>query len=334
MLQENEIKKILGLIKQRKTNYRIWKETGYSVNTIDTIRKNSENTETTQIQEEDVPYTNPIDKTRGIIADIDSLIQTGQLDDKDRKIWKKRAEQIREILKVEADDRISSERADAVEKRDQEWKKDVEQNYVKKDVVTGLEGKIQERDTSITRLRDKNTEKDKVHEKDLTTIMNLSNTQQNMYYQIQNLTNTITVLNNNYWQLQYYIENWFDIEVRQSQDQLRVEREVFNAENKHIVDDMNNLQLNLINLNTDVEMRRKAVEMRENKVAGREEKLEKQENELEASKNRWNKQYSEFITSIKTRVDNIAYDYCDELVKRCFEKQITKIDQQRKEIKD
>jgi hypothetical protein len=334
MLNEKEINKIEELIKQGKSNYRIWKLTGHSPNTVKPIREKMEKTKQQQIPREDALVKNPIEIVQKIISDIDTLIQTKLLDEKEEKKWRKRADELREMQKVEIDDRISKEREDAGLQRDEQWKKHIEQNYVKKDVVTGLEDKIQERDTSITRLWDKNTEKDKILEQDQTTIMNLSYTQQNMGYQIQNLTNTNTVLNNNYWQLQYHIENRFDIEVRQEQEQLRHEWEVFNAEKTRFLQYKKDQLLDLDNLNTGVEMRRKAVETRENIVAKREEKIEKQENELEASKNRWNKQYSEFISSIKTRVDNIAYDYCDELVKKCFEKQITKIDQQRKEIKD
>jgi hypothetical protein len=334
MLDDKEIDKIKALIEEGKTNYRIWKLTGHSPNTVKHIREKMEKTKQQQIPAEDVLVKNPIEIVQKITSDIDTLIQRKHLDEKEEKKWRKRVDELREIQKVEIEDRIPKEREDAGLQRDEQWKKHIEQNYVKKDEVTGLEGKIQERDTSITRLRDENTEKDKGLEQYQTTIMNLSNKQQNMGYQIQNLTNTNSVLNNNYWQLQYYVENRFDIEVRQGQEQLRGEREVFNAEKTRFLQYTKDQLLDLDNLNTGVEMRRKAVETRENKVAEREEKIEKQENELEASKNRWNKQYSEFITSIKTRVDNIAYDYCDELVKRCFEKQITEIDQQRKEIKD
>ena len=334
MLNEKEINKIEQLIKQGKSNYRIWKETGYSPNTVKPIREKMEKTKQQQIPGEDALVKNPIETVQKIISDIDMLIQTKLLDKKEEKKWRKRVDELREIQRVEIEDRISKEREDAGLQIDEQWKKHIEQNYVEKDVVTGLEGEIQVRNTSITHLKDKNTEKDKVHEQDQTTIMNFSYTQQNIGYQIQNLTNTNTFLNNNYWQLQYYYENRFNIEVGQGQEQLKLEWEVFSAEKTRFLEYKKDQLLDLDNLNTGVEMRRMAVETRENKVAEREEEIEKQENELEASKNRWNTKYSEFITSIKTRVDNIAYDYCDELVKRCFEKQITEIDQQQKEIKD
>jgi len=152
MLQENEINKIIGLIKQKKTNYRIWKETGYSVNTIDKIRKNRENTETTQTQEKDIPYINPIDKTRRMIANLETFIQTEQLNDRERKQLEKLLEKLKEIIRVEVDDRILLERADAVGKRDQEWIKIVEQNYVKKEVATGLKSTIRERERRPSRV--------------------------------------------------------------------------------------------------------------------------------------------------------------------------------------
>ena len=152
MLQENEINKIIGLIKQKKTNYRIWKETGHSINTIDKIRKNRENTETTQTQEKDIPYINPIDKTRRMIANLETFIQTEQLNDRERKQLEKLLEKLKEIIRVEVDDRILLERADAVGKRDQEWIKIVEQNYVKKEVATGLKSTIRERERRPSRV--------------------------------------------------------------------------------------------------------------------------------------------------------------------------------------
>ena len=83
MLQENEIKEIIRLIKQGKKNYRIWKITGIWPNTVKTIRKKM--IENNLASEEDVPYTNSIDKYRGIIANFESFVKTEQLNDRERK---------------------------------------------------------------------------------------------------------------------------------------------------------------------------------------------------------------------------------------------------------
>jgi hypothetical protein len=69
-------------------------------------------------------------------------------------VWEKRLEQLREIIRVEVDDRIAVERADEKEKRDQEWNIFVEQNYVKKEVVTSHESEIRKRDETIKELQD------------------------------------------------------------------------------------------------------------------------------------------------------------------------------------
>lgn len=143
-----------------------------------------ENLEENQIQKEDVIFTNPTEKTRGIIADLERYIQTEQLNDRDRKKAEKLLEQLREIIKVEVDDRISSERADTVQLRDEESKRHIEQNYVKKEVKTVLENITQAKEATIQKLREENTEKDNVYELDQIKIMNLLHTQQNMENQI------------------------------------------------------------------------------------------------------------------------------------------------------
>jgi uncharacterized coiled-coil DUF342 family protein len=126
MLDEKEIKIVTELIRQGKSNYRIGKERKHSPNTINDIREALKKTKEKQKQGENILFNSPIDKTRGIIADLDTLIQTKQLNDRDRKKWEKRIEQLREILRDEVDDRIAEERVDAVKKRDQEWNKFVE----------------------------------------------------------------------------------------------------------------------------------------------------------------------------------------------------------------
>jgi hypothetical protein len=334
MLHEEEINKIKQLITQGKSNYRIWQLTGHSPNTVKGIREEMEKTGQEQIHGEERIVKNPTDITKGIIKEIDVLIEKKQLEDSQEKKWEKRTEKLREIIKVEVDDRIPKEIANAVLQRDEDWRRHIEPNYVKKEVVTNLKTTIQEKESTITNLRKENKEKDITHEKDQTTIFNLWDTQRNMRYQIQNLTSENIVLNNNYWQLIYYIENQLDTKVKQDQEQLRHEWEVFNAEKTRFTEYTKDHLAYINNLNTEVEQRRKAVEMREKQSTEQEEKIQKQENELEVSKNHWNKQYSEIIFTIKTRVEEIAYAHCEELVKRCFEKQINEINQQWKEIKD
>ncbi|VVB61841.1 Uncharacterised protein [uncultured archaeon] len=147
MLTKKERKKITDLIDQGKSDYKIGKETGHSPNTIHLIREEySSELEKKQRQREDGCSDNPIDMIKGFITDLDTLIQTGRLNDKENKVWEKRLEQLREIIRVEVDDRIPVERADEKKKRDQEWNIFVEQYYVNKE---GATNEIRKRDETI-----------------------------------------------------------------------------------------------------------------------------------------------------------------------------------------
>ena len=121
MLNEEEINKIKQLIKQGKSNYRIWQLTDHSPNTAQGIREEMEKTGQEQIHEEEMIFKNPTDIIKGIIKEIEVLIETKQLERSQEKKWEKRKEQLREMLKEEVDDRIANERVDAVQKRDLEW---------------------------------------------------------------------------------------------------------------------------------------------------------------------------------------------------------------------
>ena len=263
MLDDKEIEKIDQLIKQGKSNYRIWKETGHSPNTVQGRREVRKKREQQQISKEDVIVKNPIEAVQKINSDIDALIQTKQLDEREEKKWRKRADELREMQKVEIEDRIPKEREDAGLQRDEQWKKHIEQNYVKKDVATGLEGIIQERDRVIMRLRDENTEKYKVHEQDQIKILCLTNNLQYKDNHIQVLSDNNAIVNFNYSQLQNYIENRLDNEVRKCQEQLRLEQEKLLTEK---TDFFKYAETQITNLNAiyqGVEQQRKNVETRE-----------------------------------------------------------------------
>lgn len=333
MLDKKEIKKIIDLIKQGESNYRIWKITGHSVNTIDQIRKNIENIEK-QIIEEEEQFNSPIDKTIGITKDIDTLIQTGQLNAKESKKWEKRAEQLREILKVETDDRISKERTEIVKEKDQEWANHIKQNYVKKEIATNLEKKIESMDTTIKQLRNENQEKDRIHEKDQTAIMYHLSIEREKDVQIQTFFDENKILNYNYRVLYDYVENRLDDEVRHPQEQLKHDQEVLNAERTRFLAYEKETQSNLNTLSFEVEEKRKANEIREKQLNEREEKQLNRETEFNAYKNRCENKISESITAITNRVEDIALDHCKKLVKRCFDKQINEIALEWKKINE
>jgi len=88
MLDEKEIKKITDKIDEGKSDYRIWKETRHSVNTIGPIREIYEKTKKKKVQEDDERYNDPIDMTRGVISYLDTFLQKKDLSDRERKTRK------------------------------------------------------------------------------------------------------------------------------------------------------------------------------------------------------------------------------------------------------
>lgn len=334
MLDDKERKKIIELIKQGKSNYRIHKVTGHHASIIGKIRENYKNTEKNQIPEEDIRYTNAIHTIRGAINYIETYIQTGELNERERKKEERILEKLREMQRVEVDERISKERADIVQKRDLEWNQTIKESYVKKEVATQLQNTIQEKENIITSLQNNIITRDNAHEEDQKKIMIILEKQRYDEFQKQNI-NTVNIgLNSENQRLRNYIEYHLDNEVRQGQEQLKYDRDKLETEETRFNEYRKNHLSDIKNSTIEIEKRTKAVEMREKQVTEREEKIQTGEKELEASKNRWNKQYSECIASIKTRVKNIAYDYCDELVKQSFKKQLEWINQQWKKIHD
>jgi uncharacterized protein (DUF3084 family) len=316
MLDKEEIKKITELIEHGKTNYRIGKELNHSANTINDIRVANKKSEGRQTQGEDVGFNSPLDKIQGIIADFDTLIQTKQLNDRDRKEWEKRTEKLKEILRVEVDDRIAKERADAVEKRDQEWNKFLEQSYVKKEVATNLESTIQERDATILNLTKTIGEKDEEILKNQSNISKLTRYIQQKENQTQDLVNENKVLKDENWELNSYIKNRLDDTVGRDLEQLRYERNVLNAEKTCFAKYKEDQQSILNTLFTESEERRKAAEMREKHLAEWEEKIQKREDELYTTRN--------------TMYD--ALHKCINTVKMGFDKQKEEINQEKKKI--
>lgn len=142
MLDDKEKNKIKELIKQGKTDYKIGKLLNHSSNTIKVVREELLKEEESQIHKEEVHYDSSIDYSRRIIGEIGNIIKTHNLKEKEKKDLEKLLESFKKTVRSEVDDRIAAERADAVEKRNQEWNKYIEEHYVKKEVVTDLENKI------------------------------------------------------------------------------------------------------------------------------------------------------------------------------------------------
>jgi len=318
MLDEKEIKIVTELIKQGKSNYRIGKERKHSPNTINDIREVLKKTKEKQIQRENILFDSPIDKTRGIIADLDTLIQTKQLNDRDKKEWEKRTEKLKEILREEADDRIPKESADAVEKTNQQWNKIVEQNYLKKEVATDLESTIQEKDVTIISLRKTIGGKEEEILKNQSYISKLTSYIQQKVNQIQDLSNENKVLKDENWELNKYIENRLDHDVGLFLEQFRYEQEKFNAEKTGFTTFVENQRKNLDALFIEADEKQTALEVREKHLSEREEKIQKREDELNTTRN--------------TMYDTLHK--CINSVELGFDKQTEEMNQEKKKITD
>ena len=160
MLRDEEIVKIKKLIDKGKTDYMIGKLLNHSPNTIKDVRGTYQYTGESVTQGEEIHLKNPIDQTRKLADDIDNLIKTGNLRAGDKKKWEKRLKNIRDILREEADEKLSEVEASTVEKQNQLWNIFLSQNYVKKEDVTNLNNIIFENNTTINNLRNSSCEKD------------------------------------------------------------------------------------------------------------------------------------------------------------------------------
>jgi hypothetical protein len=267
MLEKNEVEKIKELIQQGKSNYRIGKEIGCSPNTANNIRKTVEKTEKKQTQGVDVRFNSPIDGIKGIVTEIENLLETEKLSEREKKEWGEREKRLKEIIRIEVDERIAKERADAIEKTDQEWNVSLEQSYVKKEVETNLKITIQEIDATILNLRKIIEEKDAM----LTRYTRYIQQQQN---KMENLENVNLEQNN-------YIENRLEKDVIIDQKQIDYARETLNTEKTRFTIDVNTQLSNLEILLNKIDEMRKANETWEKHLNEREEKIKKREDELE-----------------------------------------------------
>lgn len=337
MLDEKEIRIIEKEIDKGKSNYRIGKERGHSANTIGKTREIYEKTKASKGHREEEEPPSVIDTTEKITDNIDSLIQTGKLNTKQRREWEKRKAELREILREEVDERIATERADAAGKKDQEWNKVIERDYVGKGAAILLQLTIQARDETIQGLRSAIEEKDEAHLQDQTTICNLNSDIQYKDTQIQNLCRDNTVLRNENGNLHNYIDSRLDNEVRQGQEQLKHDREMFTEEKKAFTEDKEKQQTTLNNKFCELErkldelkLKQEAAGKHETQLAEREVKVKKREDGLEATRTRMDDALQERITAVILREKNVIT--FENAIKRWVDKKIDAINQEKEQL--
>jgi len=232
------------------------------------------------MQKDVVSFDSSIEGIREISKDIDNLITKGQMKSQDKKEWEKRIEGMRELLRVEVDDRIDELRADAIEARDEQWNEHLKQNYIEKGVVKDFKNEIKLRDATINDLKSENIQKDKFLESKEFEISSLS------FYHHQEKEDLRSQIGYYYWENQKligeklamhnYINSQLEIDVFNWQKALEHERELLNYEKEKLDNYVKKQQSNFDKLFIESNRRLKDIEKREKKVTELEERLLKQ----------------------------------------------------------
>jgi DNA repair exonuclease SbcCD ATPase subunit len=177
---------------------------------------------------------------------------------------------------------------------------------LKKEVVTDLEKIIQARDETVASL------KKTIEDKDMRIQTNKSVFFENLSCfprqekRIQDLEKEINALKDDKSELNKYIENRLNEDIRRDMEQLKYEQEVFTAEKTAFSKDAEEQRSHLKALSSEVDQKQKAVEIRENNVSEREEKIQKREDEFNTYQNGMNELLQKIITTVDSRVKKLT----------------------------
>lgn len=173
---------------------------------------------------QEVHFDDPIEEIRAIPKTIDNIIKTEHLKADDRAEWEKRIEDIREILRIEVDDRIEGEREDTTKEENEIWQRCLKENYVKKEAATNLRNTLEEKDTTIKGLTKTIEEKDNL-------ITNIKAENTNLNNENIGLNNENINLNEYNKQLEEYKEKYLEDAGRRERRRFEKERGDFVVEN-------------------------------------------------------------------------------------------------------
>ena len=123
MLTKIDEEEILKLRSLKFSYQKIQEETKKSIYVIAKVCKKYKNN---TIQNQDIgldlsDYKGSIDKLRKIEFDLSNLVDSGKLKAKDQKLWEKRLVDIREIIRVDVDERKAEETKKIIMKKDREF---------------------------------------------------------------------------------------------------------------------------------------------------------------------------------------------------------------------
>jgi hypothetical protein len=333
MLNQNDIKSILDLRSQGNSYEKIHKKKGFSKDKIMKVCQQDEKHKKQEKKNNQREITNdkdPIKMTRKIENDISKLLETGNLDNREKRKWKKRLEEIRTILRLEVYDRIPNEISDAIEKRDGQWFRDTEKNYVRKDIVENLNTQIKEKDEKIIIDRDKINEINRSLKEMENEKLNFKKTKDREIQEIKDqsgkLYNKNIDLENQIYELQNHnleLQNYID---KQLYSDCKIKRNHYNKEiNAFIIEkkDFSRYQDNQKVINNHIlieeQGKLKTLEEREKKLDKKEEEIEKRENELYKT----SKKFFEYVKENKMKLKQM-YDWVLEqlyFIKKACEQQ-------------
>ena len=308
MISDEEIRKIKKLINQGKSDYRIGKELGHSPNTVKKFREKYKISEVSHNNIWNMLFKNPIDDVLELIKNIKNIVNTAELKAEVRCELEKLLEKLQKIVRLEVDDRISKVKTDAIEKRDKEWSKVIDQSYVKKDVVTDLNNAIKEMDNKIATHNYKIDQKDQV-------IASIRQENKCLKNQIRNLLWQKIGLEENIGNLNDFIDNYLDKAGQREREKLRHEEKDLMIKKTDFDRHMDIQQTNLDKIYLEINKKQGAVEKREKKMAKQDENIKKQKQELkttwkkmlEIKKNleKWQEQINNQIENIKKNWKNV-----------------------------
>jgi DNA repair exonuclease SbcCD ATPase subunit len=250
-------------------------------------------------------FNNPIGMLREEIKNIKNIVEIGELNAELRRNLKKLLEKLQETLRMEVDDMIPKVKAEAVEERDAEWRKLIDQDYVKKDVVTDLNNMIKEQDTTIINLRNTIEDKDVFLNNNKYEISQLKASKQrekkDLENQIGDLLRENIGLKEEIGDLSEFIGIYLDDAGRRERENFRHEEKVLNGKKTDFDRFVKGQQSNLDGLFFESDEKLKSIKKREEELAEQKEKLKKQQQELETT---W-KTISENINNLEKWQEDI-----------------------------
>ena len=287
MITRLDKNKILILRSQNHSYQKIHEKLGFAIETIMKIcteEKKQKNIKKETSQRERSNSNDSIDKLRNIDLAYDDFFKTGKLNASERRKWEIQKKDIREILKIDVDDRIANERIQIIKKIDEKWSREIENNYVNKTIAANFENTIKEKDNIIEKLKSKiEIWGGKLIEKE----NELSHLKYSKNCEIKKLNNQLIEINDkNYFLskeikiLWEYIDNQLDLDVKIKQDRLNDEIYVLNIEKRDFLRNKEKKQFGQEKLDLELQVRLKNLEKREKKLEKQNEEIKQQKSEI------------------------------------------------------